>query len=255
MPGFLYYIPNGTAAFGPAEIKNHGLAYALAHPSVREVRGGPDGGDGVIVAEDGRVSPGDHGFFKDRQEWRKIPGSPAWVGMFTGRQPVPEDLARSKQLPGHWVTLLDGQAWHCPAAKRWIEQEGELRWLCPLPQRARLGEDGRWQSGDVIPQYAAVWGLARRWEAMRVSAPIETTDGQNARQVFAFDDLLTGAVQALAVNYAIGPAEVDLLGLLSDETAVKILDALSDIPTRIAWQKKSADAAPAGTTTGPGSAG
>ena len=53
-----------------------------------------------------------------------------------------------------------------------------------------------------------------------------------------FDGLHHAAVQALAVNYVIGPAECDMLGLLTEEIAVKILDALIAAPTRAKLQKK-----------------
>lgn len=249
MPGFTYYFPN-LDSLAADDLRHFGASYALdARRTTRTVHNGPDGGDGLLACR-GDTLPE---YAKDRQTWRKIPGAGAWVGMSASAAPRPEDLTREKTFNGHWITLLDGQAWLCPAARRWVEEDGELRWYCPLPQRATLGDDGHWQAGEVISQYSAVWELARRWETTRICASIETGDG-TARQSFAFDDLLGGAVQSLGVNYVVGPAEADLLGILSQEMAVAIMDALADFPTRLAWLKKNADADPAGTITEVGSA-
>jgi hypothetical protein len=45
-----------------------------------------------------------------------------------------------------------------------------------------------------------------------------------------------------------------VLGLLTGKLAVEVLDALIDMPTRLAWVKKKNDAETAGNSTGAGPA-
>ncbi len=59
------------------------------------------------------------------------------------------------------------------------------------------------------------------------------------------------AIDVLAVNYRIGPAEASLLGILSAGISREILDALVDRPTLEKWlEKKTAETAGANTGGG-----
>ena len=263
MPGFLYYIPGGKAGLSLDEARSAGLAYALDGPiSTVGVRGGPDGGDGVLVAlaksvpaEELRYRPEQ----PDVQTWRKIPGCECWVGLSVlSPLPSPLSLARDRQLAGHEVLLGDDRLWLVPVARGWIEQDGELRWYQNLPQRSVLADDGRWSEGDVLPRYAPLWDLAMRFEDARraavTMAAAETPAGGDAvRLQFDFDGLHDAAVRVLQENYRIAPAEAALLGLLTADISREILEALIDLPTRLDWFKKKQSAPPAaGSSTAAG---
>jgi len=255
MPGLLYYIPklNGP----PPDLLAAGVGHAFeARPVCRQVSSGPDGQGGVVLA-DGRLVA-EVGYFADRQRWLKAvsdPGRELWVGVYTDCPlPGPADLTRKTPITGHWLELLDGRQWLVPVARCYADEDGELRWSHNLPFRLSRAADGTWQSAAVVPRYQSLWDLAERWENNHRDAA--RSAGKDAKQVsFRFDDVVNGAVAALAANYFLGPTEVDLLGLLSVDLAVEVLGALIDIPTRLAWcKKKAAAAASAGSNTAAGPA-
>ena len=256
MPGFLYYIPGGKAGLTLDEARTAGLAYALDGPiSTVGVHGGPDGGDGVLIALANSVAAEELSYRGAAQTWRKIPACDAWAGLSTLHCPLSIDLARAKQLAGHEVLLGDHRPWLVPVARGWIEQDGDLRWYQNLPQRSVLGDDGRWSEGDVLPRYAPLWDLAMRFEdARRAAVAAEIPAGGDAvRLQFDFDGLHQAAVQVLQTNYRIGPAEAALLGLLTADISCGILEALIDLPTRVAWFAKKKSAPPAaGSSTAAG---
>ena len=260
MPGFLYYLPGRSAGLSLAEAQAAGLAYALDGPlSSVNVRGGPDGGDGVLVSLASAVPPEQLRYQAEAQRWRKIPGADAWVGVYNDAKPQAADLARPKQLAGYDVLLADDRPWLAPVARGWTEEDGELRWYAALPQRSVLGEDGTWQPGDVLPRFARLWDLALRFEEARRQAILGSaaaTDGKPVEVQFDFSGLHDAAVFVLQENYRLGPAEADLLGLLTGDISREILETIIDLATRKEWfsakKKQSADRA-AGLNTAAGS--
>jgi len=240
MPGFLYYIPRLLGP--PADLIAAGVGHAFeSKPVCRQITGnGPDGQGGIVLG-DGRRVP-EVGHFPARQRWIKDPSQELWVGVYTdGPLPGPADLLRQKPITGHWLELLDGRQWLVPVARQYQEEDGELRWAHNLPRRLSRAEDGTWQSTAIVPRYQAIWDLAERWECGKRDAA--RSAGAAAEDVsFRFDDVVNGGIAALAVNYLVGPVEVDLLGLLSIDLATEVLDALCDLPTRFAWFKKKAAA-------------
>lgn len=255
MAGFFYYVPGRTSGVSREHLDAAGLEYLPLPKHRREVRGGPDGSDGVIVAL-ANVGADQVGYFRDRQAWRRIPGRDAWVGRDHSQVlPGPADLLREEPLDGHPLRLADGNRWQVPMAREWCEEDGELRWRIPLPRVCELGDDGRWQPGEVIPLHRALWELAERWNDARRAAVagVELIDGRPVAR-FEFDDVLGAAALALQTNYVVGPAEISLAGLLTYQLAIEVLDAVIDGPTLLAWSKKKRDAESAGTSTSAGSA-
>ncbi len=236
MNGFLYYISGKTPSVTAAEIAECGLGYAIpAEKTAGGVIGGPDGLNGVILADARRVQSHRVAYKPDAQTWRRVPGTTgAWVGMWNDGVPGPADLARDKQLAGHFVTLGDEREWLIPVARGLVENEdaGRLEWYTALPQRRELNDAGEWVSGDVMPKYGPLWDLACRW--------FDATRGLgDGRQVFAFDGADDGAVLALGYNYAgLGGAEVSLLGLFDERIVGQVLQAVIDGPVFDDFLKK-----------------
>lgn len=255
MPGFLYYIPRLLGP--PADLIAAGVGHAFeSKPICRQITGnGPDGQGGIVLGDGQRVP--EVGHFPARQRWIKDPSQELWVGVYTdGPLPGPADLLRQKPITGHWLELLDGRQWLVPVARQHQEQNGELRWAHNLPRRLSRAGGGTWQSSAIVPRYQAIWDLAERWETSNTDAARNAgkkgDDGEDVAS-FKFNDAVEGAIRVLAVNYLVGPAEVDLLGLLSIDLATEVLDALCDTPTRLAWfKKKAAAAASAGSNTAAG---
>ncbi len=246
MPAFLFYLAGRAAGVSLDDCRATGLGYALRRGcSRRGVTGGPGGGGGVVVADEERVPSDQVGYFPDRQVWRPLvdakPAGSVWVGYAKDAPPGPADLLRDQPLRGHEVTLLDGRNWLVPIARGWIEQDGDLRWYCNLPEVLDLDAEGKWKESKVLPRLAHLWDLALRWDDARSGATVKAEgdgDGGKTTALVEFDQIIDGAVTALAANYCLGRTEVAMLGLLSTATAAAVLDALADVPTRRAWCKK-----------------
>lgn len=258
--GLLYYLPLGYQDVKPGALIEAGLRHAFdprhrEHATSRGVTRGPAGPGGSIIVDAAAVPTEHFGYWPDRQKWRVIPGSKAWVGFYPDMPPMPETLARAVMLQGHPVTLCDGNVWHAPIARGHVEEDGELRYTQRLPARSVLGDDGKWGAGEALPQYAHLWPIATAWFDSRMRPEIEEADADAdgaVRVKFDFDGGHEAAIAALGANYRLGPAECDLLGLLSARETVAILDALIDWQTWLAWAQKKV--ATAGLNIGDGPA-
>lgn len=232
---FLYFVP-GRHSIDAHDLAGLGLAYILDRggpfSTCGVVGAGPSGGSGVVFAS---FPPEETGLVRidlDKQTWRPIPGSSAWVGHYTDRLPTPATLARDEQLAGHWLELLDGNSWRVPMARGWSESDaGESRWRVLLPQRLDLAADGRWVNGAVVARYQPLWELCEAWLNERCGQ----ADGRLANQ-----GDIDAAVLCLQANYKIGRVEAALLGILSDELIGQVLDCLIDWPGWLAHLKKNA---------------
>lgn len=247
MAGLLYYIPNQTRGIAPQAVADLGLAYALGGvmwTAADIIQNGPDGGRGVVLADDKIVPCVGH--FPEQQTWRKIPGSDVWVGMVTTAPPSPADLVRDQVLPGHLVKLADGQEWLVPVARGRREEEGDLRWTMNLPTTpTTCDEDGKWVAGGVSVAYRPLWEIAERfWDEWYEA---DTTEQET---ILDFANLNDAALLALATNYRVTITEVVLLGLFDSRCTVEILKAIIDWPVIEAWVKKKADAAGLNTAAG-----
>ncbi len=232
---FLYFVP-GRNTLPREQLASLGLGYILdkgANFTCCQVCGsGPGGQPGVCVAS---VPVEEISHVKvdlANQVWRQIPGSAAWVGHWKDKLPTPEQLARGEQLAGHWLELLDGNAWHVPIARDWIESdEGDMRWRICLPQRLDLAADGHWVYGEIVHRYQPLWELTESWINHRCGKP---------QPQFAEQGDINAAVFVLQTNYKIGRTEAALLGILKDELVEPILDCLIDWAGWLAYCKKKA---------------
>lgn len=260
--GPLYYIPGESKAIAkPAELARLGLGYALEDRAMGcAVTEGPGGsGEGVVVADPTRVADHRIGYYEREQRWRKAPGlvhrgAPIWVGVFTSAPPTPEDLVRLKPLPGHWVTLGDGQRYVAPVARAVDESADSLLAINHLPQGVSVDDDGQWQASGTLPAYERLWRIALAWWDARIAGAEEQAHGTVE---FSFAGGMDAALECLSVNYRISKAEVALLGLFTQTAAREILDAAIDWPTLERWLKKKVEAVSrstaAGSSTGGGS--
>lgn len=239
MAGFLYYLPGHQGPLNLEHLKKSGIGYAfednrLSFGAIEA--GGPDGGAGALVCVAGVIDPAMVGVSKDGQTWQKIPGSECYVGIFDSDLPKPEDCVRKKALQGHWVECGDGQEWLAPVARALNEPEEAhkpLESFCALPQTRTIDENGAWVQGGIMPRYAALWDTA-----VLVSESAETAQAGEDAIYFDFENETDAALLCLAINYRIGKAEANLLGLFTDESVGGILGALVDWPVVDTWIKK-----------------
>jgi hypothetical protein len=261
MPAFLYFIPGVQPTTRREDLRQFGLDYALDRcVSVGQVTAGPDGQPGILLADGNRVAAGAVRYDPTRQDWAAVPanrrpaGAPAvWVGVERAAEnrPGPEDLARSRMLPGHQVELADERLWLVPVARACAaDEDGTVRgFAVALPRGVGLDSDGRWTAGSVLPRYRRLWELAEEWWAAFTGGRIE---GQTIQTDFSDASAFDSAVECLQANYRVGPVEISLLGLLDDGDALRrILDALVDWPVWLAAQKKMTGSSDPGVSPGP----
>lgn len=249
MASFLYYLPGKDHSVDGSDIEQAGIGHALRYnqsvPSLTSVgvKGGPDGGSGVIVA---RSEFADRvGFYPDAQTWKKAPGGRYWIGWSKESSPGPDALARPNLLRGHRVKLADGNDWMIPVARAWSEQSQGGAPYIALPRVRELNAEGQWANGAVLPDYRDLWDMACRWwdTWMEICAEIEQDS-----VTLSFNDETDFAVAALCANYHVDRLEASVLGLLTDASVIEILGALIDWPTIVAWQAKK-NSQPDGSNT------
>lgn len=237
MAGFLYYLPGATEHVNLKTLQDAGLGYAFDTPSPTCVgvmaNGFDDGHSGTIAADPKRVEK--IGVYRKEQTATKSPKSGVYLVRYTGVPVGPTDLARKEQLGGHWVTLNDGNEWLCPVARGAVEENGGIYWTCNLPQMLEMNDEGDFGRGDVVARFASFWELASEWHDIQHSAR-EDSDGETLTLTVA--NLAQKAIAVLAVNYLIGPTEVQMLRLISEDQAVEILNATIDMPTQDELLKK-----------------
>jgi hypothetical protein len=250
MAGFLYYLPEFDRSLRIEDARDAGLGYAFdrgAFSASTFHASEPFGGEGVIFADPEAVSK--VGFYPG-QTWRPCPGRPFWVGYYDEARPGPADLARGRQLAGHYVRLADGADWLVPVARGWSDDETNPGWFHAVPRLAAIDEAGEWISGDVVPEFRQLWELAVAYWDARAEAAAAVTDagGEGARaavelRIDTFGGLLDAAAFALGTNYRLSKWEIAALGLFDTSSPQAILDAVVDGPTFARWLEKK--------TTGP----
>ncbi len=249
MAGLLYYVPDHSGQMTAGDACKIGLTHAFGHLKDEGLQcneaynNGPDAKDGgsgagTVIADP--LFSGKLGVYPDRQTWRKVPGSKAYVGYYTDDPPKPADVARVQVLPGHLVTLGDGQKWTVPIARGIAEHGDNVMIGCTLPTAMAIDDDGNWKEGEVVPKYAALWKLAEQWwdTVVTASAAVEGAEISDVGLIVELAEQNDAALVALSANYRLGKAEVVLLGLFTSDTYGDILGALIDMPAMIAYHEK-----------------
>ena len=255
MSSFLYFVPGATSPKqAEAALKAAGAAHATeGDAQYNQFAGGPPlGPPGYIVGR------GTNYLLKaDEQEWQKAPvlvdpydGAGYWIGWQKDAPPGPEDLARPKQLPGHFVEFGDVKKWLVPVARRYYEGPAGMTWRPTLPSPKRLKADGSgWEEGAIREEYRRLWEHAERIIAIFVAAAAAEKEGKKSDVAFTYSEEADALVEALALNYCVGAVEISALGLLSSDCIIPALNAIVDVPTLTDLIKKKALASGADITS------
>lgn len=194
-------------------------------------RGGPpENGSGMLLIPlvPGKPPPVRLGMYRDHQQWLQVADDPPlWIGTDVEYPPTPDDLARPRQVEGHWVALDDGNDWMVPIIRS-INPEA----VTNLPRR--IGYD---RTGELVarvkPEHEELWARAE-----------QVWDWVYAGGSYSVGEIMPHCLAFLGVNYRIGKWEVERLGLLDTANYPEILRAAVDAPFAEQWaaaEKKRTD--------------
>lgn len=242
MAGFIYFVPGSHPLPTLDLVRSWGLAHALDGDgaiSSREVNANsPSGQPGRVLGVEVRLAGKTLGVFPD-QAWRKLPQLDAWVGYWRDAKPMPDDLARVKQIAGPTVEMADGNRWMVPLVLSLDVEAG--RYEPGLPTRWDFNDDGEWVRGSIAEEHRALWDAAVPFADQR----FEMTGADDAapQVVMTNKRLLDTVVLLLSANYVVGQAELAMLGALANDDATGLVPLLAcDFFTLAEWaesQKKS----------------
>lgn len=231
MNSFLYYLPGHTSQIITTEaVKKAGLSYAFPVGTPRVCNAmpgaGPDGGAGAILTDSEHYR-----FNIQTQTWANA--GDFWVGYQTDSPPGPDDLIRKKAdgrlnvLDGQFLELADEREWLIPVGRRWCEEDSQAKWYCNLPSKLKFGQSKQVLLGGVLPRYARLWAIA------------EADIQRGEDSVLSGSGIVYAAADILQANYKVGPAEIELLGLFTQDTPRAILDIFGDWDTYFSVEKKT----------------
>lgn len=244
MARFLIYVPQTKAANCRLDWLGACDSYPTQH--------GPDGGPGLVWCrfDPARLDSNPRSNFYDAttQRWQRIATADYWLGVDTASPVEPADIERPELLPSAEVVLADGAAWRIPIAQA-------------LPHVMQMDTDRRWRRKPQAPHETYV--DRARWLfhvfMEQVAAELAETEATQPERTLRLsldhDIAIAHALEALALNYTLVPEIVSALGLLSDESVVRICQASVDLPLigRVLEKKNAAPALNrAGSTTSPG---
>jgi len=163
------------------------------------------------------------GYFPHQQTWREGPGY--WVGVYNGKIPTPEDLGKTQQIGGYFITLDDGHKWLVPVA-RYLDGSSDF------PKRIGWGKDGEYVE-EPLPRFQSL---------------CETAESLFQQYLHEGDtpisqEMYTAAAEALQVNYAVDKVGFGLIGVLTTSNVSLVLSSLFDFPRVYEWNesKKNQD--------------
>ncbi len=208
MPGFIYFLPLDQRQLvvddrlDAKQLACHGLHDVLDDVCdvpgdciVTPVTAGPDNQSGCVLfpLSPGADVPKIPGYVPESQKWRRA--SRYWIG-YEGEPPRPEHFERSSVVPGYIVPDRFGRSWHVPLIR------GLDRPYGALPCDYEFGDE--FLPSEVLrARYRSLWrDSARIWDCYSETSTVAETF------VAQF------AARCLAINYRLGPAEMNFLAEL-----------------------------------------
>jgi hypothetical protein len=230
------------------------------HTSVLDVKTGPDGGPGVIIAPVRvHLGPPDCFFDSRLQQWDACRGGRYWIGYSRkfligpspAERPAPSELERFEQLGGFEVLDAHSQAWRVPICRA---PNQDVEFGC-LPQSYTLDADTGEMQSHLQSDYVWLWELSgkiRDWYWSDVEPSEDATPAEKAAHVRPpFGKLVGYAAQLLGVNYRLSPVELNVLHklgvqLLTQATVHAICQAAFgwEVREQAAKKKPASDLSP-----------
>lgn len=231
MAPFIYAIPKVTS-ISDRLFEQIGLADVMneTDPAQRQFRHsskGPGGQDCTLlmVSDNTKLLR----FNPDEQTWTISRNEKFWVGFYNDDRPTEIILRRRMQLAGHEVELQDASKWLIPVARI-------LTGASALPQSLFI--DGQDEIIKMpLQKYAEfTHKVDKLWDDFRN----ETDPKSKEEPKLSTADRMHLAAEALAFNYHVGLDETNMLGLITTQNLIEIMEAIIDVPTLIRIAKNFA---------------
>ncbi len=240
----LYFVPNANAVTAEL-LASHALGNLLgASTHSQHTFSGPGGQTGLLIA-DNSLPLERFVFDAERQRWSKRFGFTSMIGTWIDSPPTPAELAKSEQLKGIDIALLDSQHWHVPILRAW-RQTDSLQFDVRVPRvLQQCAETGAWLLTAVLPQYRELWE-----SSLKIADALfdQLRNGDNTAEL-EWDDVFNFAVQVLAANYRVDASVLSHLQVLEPSLAAEVTRCALDWHTLRATLKNVLSRLSGGTNT------
>ncbi len=243
MANFLYFLP-GEAAVNEAVLEKYGLSdrfrsgyeWRGCTPAEKDGQLCVPGTNGAVDIEGTLVGLGtasDVRFRASDQIWERVeePGRPVWhLGYYRESPPKEADLQRAFLLDGYSIELGNGERWSLPPVRRHPEGTG-------LPSRLKLKADGGVEQ-ELMDEYRALFDEVSDYAETYYGGLLKAETGEAGEPP---DFPLAVAYKLIAVNYRVGRAEINALGLVTSENLPMNAWVAIDLPAfyRVAGDEQS----------------
>jgi len=222
MTTFLYFVPGVTE--NKVDVKAVGLEYAFdGSPAKSYNTRGFDGEGGSVLAQ--REKGASLSFDPPKQTWKEFKGY--WVGYWNNNPPTEEALRRDLQLRGKPIRIRE-EWWTVPIARSFELDDGQIIARGNLSRYWDVNKDGEFVFGDVEERLRPLWDAALQWWDFVYQMDSPDEDKTIEPPVLLQVDLAKLACVVMGFNYRIGPAEMAMLHMLSEDTSQAIMDVAID---------------------------
>lgn len=236
---FIYYFPTTAMEDAKRAFSKYGVEYACPPKIARQFSSavtlsGPDGKSGVMYQQNPTAQS--LKYVPEKQTWKRIPNTEAFVGVWNDNPPKPEDLIRFDATPGSFITLGDGNEWLIPVARFECDNENAGN-LAPMID---VDEFGNVIPGGFNPTQAKLNQMAERLALSFIAGFDALVKDNSPHPVFRFDIDDRDPFDILAANYRVSPAEIVLLQLFKwrDNAFKDVVKVFIDSDTFIQIQLK-----------------
>jgi hypothetical protein len=112
-----------------------------------------------------------------------------------------------------------------------------------------LNDEGEWRPTKIAPLYRRLFELAELYQRATVQAIQEANTDDGKPVTFLFPDIDALAIAGLQANYRIGPTELAFFDAYDVPTRQRMISAIMDDETFMAWQKKRTESVSDGSDT------
>lgn len=212
MSSFIYYFPTTEMHPAAETFERFGIKYACPPHIANQFRygvtlDGPDGKSGVIYQQNATTKSLQYD--KDKQRWKRIPNTDAYVGVWINDPPKAADLAKSDAISGNFIKLGDGDEWLIPIAR--FECDNETTG-CLTPQ-VDVDDFGNIIPGEFSPTQDKLNQMAERLAQSFIDGFNRFVNEPSPNSHFRFDIDDHDPFDIIAANYRVSPAEIVLLNL------------------------------------------